>query len=119
MEDFAPVMVTLIVFYFVAYVIRLNLESKLRNKLIEKELNADLIKNLNISPLPMQGPSSLKWGIVSTALGLGLFLRILLNRYISMELRPEFTIGLLLLLGGIALIVFYLIAKRLPQNRQD
>ncbi len=119
MEDFAPVMVTLIIFYFVAYIVRLSYENKTRQRLIEKGLSEEQIKSINFIGFAPEGPSSLKWGLVSTAVGLGLFLRIVLNNMINAELRDEFTLGLMLLLAGVSLIIYYFIAKNINDQKTD
>lgn len=117
MDDFAPVLVTLIIFYFVAYIVRISYDHKIKLKLLDKGLSEEQTKGLNLIGFSPQGPASLKWGIVSTALGAGLFLRIILNNMINIELREEFTLGLMLFLAGLSLIIYYFIAKKI--NDQD
>lgn len=120
MEDFAPVLVTLIIFYFVAYIVRISYENRTRQRLIDKGLSEEQIKGINIIGSAPEGPSSLKWGIVSTAVGLGLFLRILLNDIIRAELRDEFTLGLMLLLAGLSLIIYHFILRsRRDENEKQ
>ncbi len=119
MNELAPVLVTLTVFYFVAYIVRISYENKIRQKLIDKGLTEDQTRNINMTGFFPQGPSSLKWGIVSTALGAGLFLRILANNLIDIELREEFTLGLMLFLAGLSLIIYYFIAKKLSNEENE
>jgi len=119
MEEFAPVLVTATIFYFVAYIVRLSYEHKIRLKLLEKGLSEEQTKALNFTGFTSGSPASLKWGIVSTALGAGLFLRIILNRMIDIELRDEFTLGLMLLLAGLSLIVYYFIDKKLNNQNEE
>lgn len=119
MEDIAPVLICGIIFYFTAYIVRLSIENRTRQKLIDKGLSPEQAKTLNFASFAPQAPSSLKWGIVSTALGLGLFVRIMLNNLIDIELRDEFTLGLMLTLAGISLIVYYFIAKKLSDEDRN
>jgi hypothetical protein len=119
MNELAPVLVTLIVFYFVAYIVRISYDTKIRSKLIDKGLTEEQTQKINFNGFSPQGPASLKWGLVSTALGAGLFLRILANRMIDIELRDEFTLGLMLFLAGLSLIVYYFIAKKLSSEEDE
>lgn len=124
MDELAPVLVTLIIFYFVAYIVRISYETKIRHKLIDKGLTEEQARQINFGGfsfggLSPQGPASLKWGLVSTALGSGLFLRILVNSMIDADLRDEFTLGLMLFLAGLSLIIYYFIAKKLSNEENQ
>jgi hypothetical protein len=103
------------VFFFVsivavwgAYILTRHKE---RMSMIEKGMRAEDIKSLyargawHVSPL-----ASLKWGMVLIGIGLGIL--------VGMWLRDAYMVGegvypgLIALLGGLGLIVFYFIAPR-------
>jgi len=103
--DWTPVFVVPIVFGTVAYMIKLILEHITRNKLIDKGMVDENIKNL----FSMQGFSrplnNIKIGMILVGIGVAIFAREFL--YIN----DEAMIGLMFLFAGIAFFVYYFLVK--------
>ncbi|MGB8657670.1 MAG: DUF6249 domain-containing protein [Candidatus Zixiibacteriota bacterium] len=113
MWDMLPLIVMLIM---VPVVIKLLSENKTRRQLIEKGLVDEKIKYLfSDKPKDYLG-SSLKWGMVSIAVGLAIFVGQMVPHYVEQEV----IIGCMLTFGGLALVVYYLIANsRLKKSDQE
>lgn len=88
---------------------------KERMAIIEKGLNPEDYKELykrhawTFSPL-----SSLKWGLVALFVGAGLFLGSWLDQY--MHLPDSVYPASMLVLGGLGLVIFYVIAAKKVKN---
>jgi len=85
---------------------------KERLTMLDKGLSPQDIKSLyeRRSSIPRNIYSSLKWGIVSIAIGLAILLGMWFREQFSMDEGVFF--GLIALLGGIGLVVFYVIARK-------
>ncbi len=108
MED---IFVPLGLFGIVAYlVIRLS-DNKLRRYLVDKGLSPESAQEFFRKPVQDNVPSSLKWGLVLTAVG-----GAALMGFSMADGRDEYTIIFMLLGAGIALIVYYFIAAQLAKK---
>ncbi len=98
------VLIVTVVFGSILLFVKIIADSKIRSKLIDKGMVDENVKYLSGTNVP----SSLKWGMVLTSMGLAFFIGLLFPE----EVRGEVTFGSLFILGGIALIVFYFIVHK-------
>lgn len=101
--------------FFVAfvYMIKVLSDNWVRKKLIDKGLVDENVKYLYANT--NQPPSSLKWGMALIAVGTA----ILLGQLVPYDLREEITISGMFILPGIALILYYFMARNLMKDTQD
>lgn len=103
-------------FLVVPVVIKLLSENKTRRKLIEKGLVDENIKYLFPDKPKDYVSSSLKWGMVLIAMGLAVFA----GQMAPSDLVEEVTIGCMLVFGGLALVIYYVIAsKKLNKSKEE
>lgn len=104
--DWTPVLVLGIMFYFIIILVKTVSDNKLRDKLVAKNLNEKSIQAFFQKPEELAASSTLKWGLVMTAVGLGFVLGEVVGG------SREITMGFLFLFVGAALLVYYRIASR-------
>ncbi len=103
-------------FLVVPVIIKLLSENKTRRKLIEKGLVDENIKYLFPDRPKDYVSSSLKWGMVLIAMGMAVFAGQMAPR----DLVEEVTIGCMLIFGGLALVLYYIIAnKKLNKSKEE
>jgi len=118
MGDLEEVLVPLAAFWLVFMIIKYSLDFKLRKKLIEKGLVDEKVRYLWRYQNGVM--SSLKWGMVLVAVGLGFLAYKIAPDAYWRDGEPEvFTFGVMLLLAGIALIVYHIIAPRISKSHED
>jgi uncharacterized membrane protein YkgB len=116
----AEVLVPLTFFVSMALILGYSLSQrhKERMAMIEKGVSADQLKPKTrswfLAPSPL---SSLKWGIIIIAVGLG----ILIGNFLREVYRVDDSVvaGMIFLLAGIALIIFYFIAAKKTQDAES
>ena len=96
-----------LIFLSIVVIVKITAETKLRQQLIEKDMVKEDIKYL-YPEKSVNAPTSLKWGMVLIGIGLAFIVGQLVNDYYETEI----TIGSIFLLSGIALMIYYLIAKK-------
>ncbi len=101
------VIIVAIIFLSLIAIIKIAADIKLRQRLIEKNMVKEDIKYL-YPEKSANAPTSLKWGMVLIGIGLAFIIGQLVNDYY----QAEVTIGSIFLLSGIALLVYYQIAKK-------
>ncbi len=62
--------------------------------------------------------SALKYGMVAVGIGLGIFLAALIEGANIMEEEPAY-FGMMLFMGGMGLLIYYLIVKNRKEDNQD
>ena len=97
-----------VMFIMVPIIIKLLSDNKTRRKLIEKGLVDEKVKYLFMDKPKEYVSSSLKWGMVLIAIGLAVFV----GQMAPKELMEEVTIGAMFVFGGLALVIYYVIASR-------
>jgi hypothetical protein len=112
MWEMLPIIAMLVV---VPVVIKLLSENKTRRKLIEKGLVDENIKYLFPDKPKDYVSSSLKWGMVAIGIGIAVFIGQMAPR----DLVEEVTIGCMLIFGGLALVLYYVIASKKPNRREE
>ena len=106
----------IVMFLVVPVIIKLLSDNKTRRQLIEKGLVDEKIKYLFPDKPKDYVGSSLKWGMISIAVGLAVFAGQMAPR----DLVEEVTIGCMLVFGGLALVIYYVIAsKKLNKSGQE
>ncbi len=100
-------------FFLVAYIVRTVSDNKIRQSLIDKGFVKEDVKYLYQNKIGVNAPASLKWGMVLIAIGLAIFIG--RNYYYRFE---EVMFGLMFLLAGAALVLYYFIAKSIAKKQQ-
>ena len=98
----------IVMFFMVPIIIKLLSDNKTRRKLIEKGLVDEKVKYLFMDKPKEYVSSSLKWGMVLIAIGLAVFV----GQMAPKDLVEEVTIGAMFVFGGLALVIYYIIASR-------
>lgn len=107
MEEIFALSIPIVFVVTVGLVTRWISDNRVRRELIHANASADLAATLLSSP--EENPdTSLKWGMVSVAIGLALFG----NQMFDLGTDDPMAFGLVFVLGGIALTLFYLIKSR-------
>jgi len=109
------VFITAIVFGALFLTIKLVLDNRLRNKLIDKGMVDENLKFLYTSTAQVQRLSSLKWGIVLISLGLALSIKFLWPDVID----EDGTIGLMFLFAGIGFMIYFAISQQFMKNNKQ
>jgi len=100
-----------IAFFAMIYgIVYLLVRRKERVTLIEKGTNAKIFES-------SRQPSSLKWGLLLVGIGLGILLGKVLAVYTTLDEEPAF-FSMICLFGGIGLITYHLIAKKVEDPQQ-
>ena len=112
--EVAGAVITGIVLVSVIVLIKLLSDNKIRSKLIDKGMVDENVKFLYTDRFEYRVPSALKWGIVLIGIGLAF----LIGQLVPSHISGEVTIGSMFILAGLALLVYYVIAKSMV-NRSD
>ena len=106
----------IVMFLVIPFIVKVVSDNKIRQKLIEKGLVDENIKHLFPSKPKDQISASLKWGMVLIAVGLAVFV----GQMAPSDLVEEVTIGCMLVFGGLALVLYYVIAnKKLNKSKEE
>lgn len=115
MSDLIPIFVTGIVFFSFVAIIKIISDNRLRNRLVDKGLVDENVKYLFQPRQAGQPMASIKWGMILVAIGLAL----LLVQLLPHTFYEEGALGLVLLLAGLALFIYYYIANRKQKKEQN
>jgi hypothetical protein len=111
--EMLPLIVMLVI---IPIIVKQLSENKMRRQLIEKGLVDEKIKYLFLDKPKDYVSSSLKWGMVLIAVGLAVFV----GQMAPPDLVQEITIGAMLIFGGLALVLYYIIAsKRIKKSQEE
>ncbi len=105
-------LVPIVLFGLLAWIIKSGSDNKLKRYMLDKGASAESMQMMFNQPVRDNTASSLKWGLVLTAVGLGAFIG--LNFGDGLD---EYVLASMLLCGGLALVVYYIIASRLTSNK--
>ena len=103
-----------VIFGVFAWVVKMVLDARTRNRLIDKGLVGEGVKNLYpkiISP----ALSNLKWGLVLMGIGAASMISFWFPDVIS----EEGTLGLICIFAGIAFLVYYAIANQREKEQRN
>ncbi|MFQ5823134.1 MAG: DUF6249 domain-containing protein [bacterium] len=113
-ELLAAVIVS-IVFFSIVTIIKIIVDNSVRRKLIDKDMVNESVKYLYANTFANQVPASLKWGMVLIAVGLAIFI----GQFFPYTFSDEATIGGMFILAGLALILYYFIARRMLKKSEE
>lgn len=105
MED---VLVPLVLFGSIVAIVKIVTEARTRNRLIEKGLIDERIRQMFIGQAELSILSNLKWGMILVGVGIAL----LAWEYLDWRWRGEGLLGLVLILAGVGFLIYYPIAQR-------
>lgn len=99
-----------VAFFAMIYgIVYLLVRRKERQALIEKGLNASIFET------QVRSLDSLKWGLLLVGIGVGIILGKILGSYTSLEEEPAY-FSMICLFGGLALIIYHIIAGKLENQ---
>lgn len=114
----APLIVGIIFFSIVALV-KIVSESRTRNRLIERGMVDERVRDMLAPDREMAALSSLKWGMVLVGIGLAALLSQLFPYYMDSEVA----FGFMFIFAGIAFLIYYPIAgnrlKKIEEKRRQ
>lgn len=109
------VLIPAVVFGAIIIALKLMLDSRLRNKLIDKGMVDENVKFLNYSTAQTHRLSSLKWGMVLVSIGLALLISYIWPDVFS----DEGTFGLMFLFAGIGFLIYFGISQKFIDNNKQ
>jgi len=89
--------------------------NKERMAIIEKGLDPGIFK-VESKPVKISGYVTFKWGLFMIGLAVGLFIGALLEQFSGLPEAPMY-ISMILLFGGIALVLAYLLRGRMEKKQ--
>jgi hypothetical protein len=99
-----------VAFFAMIYgIVYLLVRRKERQALIEKGLNASIFET------QVRSLGSLKWGLLLVGIGVGIILGKILGAYTALEEEPAY-FSMICLFGGLALIIYHIIAGKLENQ---
>ncbi|MFQ6112849.1 MAG: DUF6249 domain-containing protein [bacterium] len=104
-----------IIFFSIITAIKIIADNSIRRKLIDKDMVNESVKYLYANTLVNQVPASLKWGMVLIAVGVAIFV----GQFFPYTFSDEATIGVMFVLAGLALILYYFIARRMLKQSEE
>lgn len=107
------VLIVAIIFLSFLTLIKILTDSRTRNKLIDKDMVNEKTKYLYANRFSTNIPSSLKWGMVLIGIGLAF----LIGQIVSKDYSEEVIIGCLFIFPGLALIIYYIFAKKMENKK--
>jgi hypothetical protein len=109
MRDFefiAPMFVALGLFAMIAFIVYQIQQHRLRMKMVESG-----VTNLDLTKMRMPSDNSLKYGMVTIAIGLAIFMGLMFERNVP-ELGGEFMFAFIPLFVGVALLISAFVERR-------
>ena len=101
-------MIPIVMFIVIAIIVKIVSDNRTRRQLIENSMLNENVKYLFSDPFERHIPSSLKWGMVMIAVGIAL----LTAQFLPHQYENEITLAMVLIMAGIALLIFYGIGTR-------
>lgn len=111
MENMVPILVLTVIGYFVLELVKVVSENRIRNKLIEKGMVDEKVKLLLAPRQTAESASSLKWGLVSIAVGVAFMCAYAIHSWVPASVRDEVMAGVVFSMAGLAMIIYYIIAR--------
>ena len=103
-------------FFMIGYIVKVVSEYRLRKNLVEKGIIDETIKHLYTKAEQPGILSSIKWGMILIAAGLGLLVFSTLR---EAGFGDEFAIAFMFIFAGIALLIYYFIAGRILKKSES
>lgn len=111
----AELFVSVVIFSAIVGIVKLLLDHRIQNKLIDKGLLDENVKYLYPRRFDYHVPSSLKWGMVLIGVGAAF----IVGQLVPSRIHEEVTIGSVFLMAGIGLVAYYFIAGRLEKKMEE
>jgi hypothetical protein len=115
MDKFFEFLPLIVFFFTIPYIVKLSLDYNTRKKLIEKGIIDENIKYLYFNKTGENGNVSLKWGMVTLAIGIAFLIGI----FAPDDYDGKLHIALVFIFGGLALILYYFIESKLKKGHDD
>lgn len=103
-------------FFMLGYVAKSIADYRLKKKIVEKGLVDDKLKHLFKGMEEHCPLNSLKWGLLSTAIGFGLLVGYQMPDY---RYDPEIVFAFMLIFAGLSLLIYYFLADRILKRRNS
>jgi hypothetical protein len=100
---------------FAIVYIAVTTRNRERLAMIEKGVDPKLFTSEPPKPVKISGYTTFKWGLFMIGLAIGLFIGALLEQYTDLPDGPMY-ISMILVFGGLALIIAYLLKGRLEKK---
>ena len=107
-EFIAPIGVLAIIFGSIITIIRIATDARLKHRLLNKGVDAELVKSL-LTNRQDSNTSALKWGLVMIGVGVALAIGTIVG-------HDEITAALMLVFGGIGFVLFFLVSQGMKNN---
>lgn len=116
MNAFWDVFPVIIIFPTFGLMLKWYLEYRIKRELIQRGMVDEKVKYLAFNALEQHAPSSLKWGIVFTFVGLAVLI-IQVIPYVYMT--GELVLSVMLIAAGVGLLLYYFIASQLMKKHRS
>lgn len=103
--ELIPIVIIPGLFILIAFITKILSDNRIRRELINSNADTSTIENLFLRSRSENPDGSLKWGIVSVAIGLSL----VLIELIDLSGDQAMTYGIVFIFGGAGLLCFYAI----------
>lgn len=103
--ELIPIIIVPCLFILIGFITKLLSDNRVRRELIKSNADTTTIENLFLRARSENPDGSLKWGIVSVAIGLSL----VLIEIIDLSGDQAMTYGIVFIFGGVGLLGFYII----------
>jgi hypothetical protein len=102
-------------FIAIGAIVKLGLDHRTRQKLIDKGMVDENVKYLYRENGETRALSSLKWALVLIGIGLAF----IIGQIVPARMMEEITVAGMFLLAGVGLLIYYAIASRVLRKRGD
>ena len=110
-----PLIPLLAFFIAVAFIVKIALEHRTRQKLIDKGMVDDKVKYLYRENGETRVLGTLKWALVLIGIGLA----VIIGQLVPDRMMEEISGAGMFLLAGVGLLVYYAIASRIVKKHKD
>ena len=109
-----PALILAVIFFGIVAIIKTVSDARTRNRLIEKGVADQKIRDFLSATSQLHALSSLKWGMVLVGIGLAAIIGEAFPSYVS----GDITWALIFIFAGIAFLVYYPLADRRLKDAQ-
>ena len=109
-------LIPLIAFFIaVAVIVKMGLDHRTRQKLIDKGMVDEKVKYLYRENGEMRSLGTLKWALVLIGIGLA----VIIGQIVPDRMMEEITAASMFLLAGIGLLIYYAVASKVMGKHKD
>jgi amino acid transporter len=112
-REMVPIIIVPAFFFAIFALVKVLSDNAVRRKLIDKGMIDENVKFL-YAAASNNPPAALKWGMMLIAVGAA----ILIGQFMPYSFQEEFTISLMLIMAGLALVVYYFIGSRIARKSE-